>query len=203
MDVREEDVNLPETVRLKPRPGGRGLPVPPILPLVAVVSILLGLSLGYRISPGPAPTSFATPTFREIATAAATATAPAIATAPALVAVAEPTGKLNPPTGGLTLQQLLQILAGPSMGIAAADVIAARVDRYDLVTATATRTQQWVWVVTMRDDVMSETNGHECFTIVGPVATLQPGCVVVETTETLILDYRTGEFLEAQSRPRA
>jgi hypothetical protein len=171
--------------------------VPPILPLVAVVSILLGLSLGYRISPGPAPTSTATPS------AARMATAPATAPEPTLVAVVAPTSQPNPPTGGLTLEQLLAVLAGPGMGIAAPDVIAARVDRFDLVTSTATRTRQWVWVVTMRDDVMSETNGHECFTIAAPVATLQPGCVVVETTATLILDYQTGEFLEAQSRPRA
>jgi hypothetical protein len=197
MDAREEDWGPPERVPLKPRPGGRGLPVPPILPLVAVVSILMGLSLGYRISPGPVPGPTATQTVHVISTA------PATSPEPTLVAVVEPTGLLDPPTGGLTLEQLLAVLAGPGMGIAASDVIAARVDRYDLVTATATRTQQWVWVVTMRDDVMSETNGHECFTIAAPVATLQPGCVVVETTETLILDYHTGEFLEAQSRPRA
>lgn len=201
MDAREEDWDLPPTVPINPRSLGRGLPVPPVLPLVALLGIFLGLAMGYRIAANPEPSAAPTTT-PAAAPTTLTPAPPSIAPDQAYVPIVGPISVANPPADGLTMDELLGVLAGPWMRIPSSDVLSARVARYNQVSNTRTQSTQWVWVIVIKDDVAAAVNGHDCRPVAPSNATLPPDCVVVETTQIVILDYVTGDFLEAQSWPR-
>jgi hypothetical protein len=198
-----DDSGLPSRVRLKPRPLGRGLPVPPVLPIVAIVSILVGLAIGYGLAPRPQPaTPPATPSTPASATATASALAPQIAY-PSLAQSLDPTvapvhsavSALEiPPSGGLSLSQALDAL-GASFG-PRSDVISARISRYPPVSTG------WVWLIVVPYSALYCKDGPPLpagpAVPAGPLAESVPlgDCRSITSTELVILDYQTGEFLE-------
>jgi hypothetical protein len=83
-----------------------------------------------------------------------------------------------PPPDGLSLAQALDALNasfGPPV-----DVISARVGHYPLVS------DGWVWLIVVRYSTV------DCAARADPPML----CRWITTTELVILDYRTGEFLE-------
>lgn len=201
MDAREEDWDLPLTVPVNPKSVGKGLPVPPVIPLVAIIGIFMGLAMGYRIAANPEPS--AAPT--RALTAAPTLPPPAAAfTAPdqPYVPIVGPISVANPPPDGLTIDQLLGKLAEPWMRIPSSDVLSARVAHYNQVSNTRTQSEQWVWVIVLRNDGGATVNGQGCLAAASADPTSPQDCVVIRTTQILIVDYVTGDFLEAQSWPR-
>ena len=200
MDAREEDWDLPPTVPINPKSVGRGLPVPPVLPLVAIIGIFMGLAMGYRIAANPEPSAAPTPALTAAPTLPASA-APSTAPDQAYVPIVGPISVANPPADGLTIDQLLGKLAGPWMRVPSSDVLSARVAHYNQVSNTRTQSAQWVWVIVLKNDGGAAMNGQGCLPAAPAVATLPPNCVVIPTTQILILDYVTGDFLEAQSWP--
>lgn len=107
----------------------------------------------------------------------------------------------NPPADRLSIGQLLGVIAGPWMRIPSSDVLSARVAHYNQVSNTRTQSTQWVWVLVLKNDAGAAVNGQGCLPAASAGATLPPNCVVIPTTQILILDYVTGDFLEAQSWP--
>jgi hypothetical protein len=214
MDAHDEEWELPDTVPVKPKPVGRGLPVPPVIPLVAILGIFIGLGLGYRIAPNqersPAPSSARTAALAERPTAGPTeisiayefASPGPISPGESFVSIVGPIDVVNPPAQGLTIEKLLAVLAQPGMWIPSSDVISARVAHYNQVSSTGTTSAQWVWVVVIRTSAGSVVNGDECGAL-GASGIVHAECIAIETTQIIILDYVTGEFLEAQSWPRA
>jgi hypothetical protein len=195
------DSGLPSMVRLKPRPLGRGLPVPPVLPIVAIVSILVGLAMGYGLAPRPEPaTPPATPSTPASATASALAAQiayPSLAQSldPTLAPIQSTVSTLEiPPSGGLSLSQALEAL-GASFG-PRSDVISARISRYPPVSSG------WVWLIVVPYSALYCKDGPplpaEPAVPAGPLAESVPlgDCRSITSTELVILDYQTGEFLE-------
>jgi hypothetical protein len=201
MDAREEEWDLPLTVPVKSKSVGRGLPVPPVLPLVAVIGIFMGLAMGYRIAAKPEPSAAPTPAFTAAQTSPPSA-APSTAPDQAYVPIVGPISVANPPADGLTIDALLGVLAAPGMRIPSSDVLSARVARYNEVSNTGTQSGEWVWVLVLKDGGTAAITGYACPSAASAAATPPPSCVAIKTTQILILDYVTGDFLEAQSWPR-
>lgn len=198
-----DDPGLPSMARLTPRPVGKGLPVPPVVPIVAVVSILAGLAMGYGLTPRPLPTT-PPPDPSAAARAAASASPPAPQIAyPSLARSADPTfvpastaaSSIEiPPSGGLSLSAALDAL-GASFG-PRSDVLSARISRYPLVS------KGWVWLIVVPYSALYCQNA-----LAAPAAPALPGgpsaesvplgdCRSISSTELVILDYKTGQFLE-------
>ena len=171
-----EELRLPPTMPLTPRSRGRGLPVPPVLPLIAVLSILAGLAMGYGLAqkPGPSAPPIHPPETSPIADSSATPSADS-----AIVPTVRPAATPEiPPPGGLSLAQALDAL-NVSFGSPVA-VISARVGHYPPVSAG------WVWLIVLP------------YSSVVCLARADPPmfCRWITTTELVVLDYSTGEFLE-------
>jgi hypothetical protein len=203
MDAEEEDWELPETVRVQPKSLGRGLPVPPVIPLVAIIGVFIGLAMGYRFAANPVPSPLPISTLAAAPTTPIASAQPSVSSDQAYVPIIGPISVANPPADGLTMDQLLAVMAGPWMRIPSSEVLSARVAHYDQVSNTHTQSTQWVWVIVLKNEVGADVNGHVCMPAAHSGATAPPDCVVVETTQILILDYVTGDFLEAQSWPHA
>ncbi len=200
MDERDGDWMVQPATRVRPKSIGRGLPVPPVIPLVAILSVLFGLTMGYRLAPGAAPSP--TPRHTPPVITPAPTTAP-LASGDAnwsFLSIIGPIEILDPPEGGMKLDQLLTQLAGPGLRIPASSVLSARVARYNQVSSINTTSDQWVWVLVISGTSEATVPVIDCG--VGSVSA-QPSsvqaCFVGHTTEILILDYMDGGFLEAQS----
>jgi hypothetical protein len=186
----QDDPDFPETTPLTPRPQGKGLPVPPVMPLVAVLSILAGLALGYGLAPRAATLASPTPRANSAKPAGPPIATPA-ATIPAEPKASPPGGPTGspeiPPPGGLSLAQALEafrVSFGPP-----AEIISARVARYPPVTTG------WVWLIVVPYFVQ-ECDDPALAGLPGSPRPTTPGCRYVPTTEMLVLDYVTGELLE-------
>ena len=171
-----DDLDLPPTMPLTPGSRRRGLRVPPVIPLVAVVSILVGLSVGYGFAPKSGPSGSPSPPSPSPRFVAFPSTNPS--SAPVLVPTVPPGTAEIPPPGGLNLDQALEALRvefGPP-----AFVISARVGHYPAVSAG------WVWMMVVP------------YTTVACGARADPpmACRWISTTELVILDYETGELIE-------
>ncbi len=183
-----DDRDQTPTAPLKPRPTGKGLPVPPILPLVAVVSIFAGLAMGYGLAPKPEASE--APNAPSVVSEAPVVSA-SIPTLPDPGTTAsEPAGSFElPPPGGLTLAEALHALSvsfGPP-----ANVISARVGRYPAVTPG------WVWLIVVPYSDFDCDYSRTARIAAVPLETASPApCRAVKATEMVILDYLTGDFLE-------
>ena len=183
MDERQQDWELPETTRLRPASLGRGLPVPPIIPIVAALGLVFGIALGVGVVPKPEPSVVLAPSPVALITPAPS---PAPSLAPSLAPTNSPAGVAElPPTSGYSLAKVLKDLQPP--GIADPAILSARVGHYPGVSP------DWVWLVIVPFSV--ETCGNHWVYQAIPRPTLEP-CGVKNTTELFILDYSTGTFLE-------
>jgi hypothetical protein len=180
-----DDPAQPPMIRRKTQHLRRGLPVPSVLSIVAIVSIVAGLAAGYRIAPhraapGPTP-DISTPSIAIVATPIRPVQAASVPD--------DPVGSAEiPPPGGLSLSQALEAM-GASFG-QRSDVISARIGRYARVS------MGWVWLIVVPYSALYCEN-------MAPVradASVNPAalgsCRSISSTELVILDYRTGEFLE-------
>jgi hypothetical protein len=191
MDRRLGDQNLPPTTPLKPTLLGRGLPVPPVVVLVAAAGVLIGLALGYGIAPKPSPPPASSPT-----TATASLVASPLQSAspgPSVAPASAPTASAYelPPAGGLTLTEALAMLTKSGMGISPSAVISARVERYGEASPALVGgpPDEWVWAFVVRGTFPPFLwGGYQ------PPEPRSPA-----TTEIIILDYGTGAFLETLS----
>lgn len=180
---------------------GRGLPPPPLAPLLGALGVFLGIGLGFGLAPHPAPAPshapVATPTVRL--SAAPEATAVAVIDQPEIAFVAQPV-----PTDGLPLAQALMAFAEAGTGIPADDVISARVVQLaDIASSSwsAPASSQWVWAITTRlPQCTGAQAGDQARTGWVPAMATPPesgGVCVGDTTEVFILDYHTGAHLVA------
>jgi len=179
--------DLPPTNPVRPTQLGRGLPVPPVLPVVAVVGLFLGLALGYGIAPRPGQQPPSSPTVAGVSLVESASPSASLATPePA------PSAYELPPAGGLTLSEALAALDRNGMSVSESAVVYARVERYGEATSNpfAGSPDEWVWAIAIRGSF----EGHGCG---GYLASPRP-CPPA-TTEMLILDYNTGAFLESWS----
>ena len=171
-----DELNLPPTMPLTPRSQGKGLPVPPVLPLMVVLSILAGLAMGYGLAPKPGPSEPPVHPSETSPIALSSATLRADATIVPIVLPAD-TPEVPPPDG-LSLAQALDALNvsfGPPVG-----VLSARVGHYTPVS------DGWVWLIVVRYSTV------DCGARADPPIL----CRWITTTELVILDYKTGELLE-------
>jgi len=201
MDDRDDDWGPPDRAPIKPRSLGRGLPVPPVLPIVAAICVFLGLAMGYRIAPSPTPTE-APPSI--VAEATETPAGSDNPTAPVQPLQTPRVGFVDasPPTGGMDMDKLLESLSGRTWGISTASVVSARVAHYNEVSTVHATSRQWVWVVNFRSHYSFMLPGEGC--PAAPSVAPDPStaaCPSVEATWTVILDYLTGDFLEAENWP--
>lgn len=192
MDRRLGDQDLPPTTPLKPSLLGRGLPVPPVVVLVAAVGLLIGLGLGYGMAPEPTspPASFPTKTTASLV---ASPLLPA-SVRPSVTPASVPTSSTYevPPAGGLTLTEALAALNKLGWGISPSAVISARVERYGEASPALVGgpSDEWVWAIVVRGTFFyASCGGH----------LPSPAPCPSTTTEMIILDYGTGAFLETLS----
>lgn len=196
-----EDIDEPLVRPVKLVMKGRGLPAPPLVPLVAVLGIVLGLSLGFGFAPHPAPA----PTFAPVETAVVVR--PVVPEATGLALVGLPNDLLAPlpvPTDGLSLVQALGAFAEAGTGIPPHDVLSARVVQLADVSSSswsAPATSQWVWAISVRRPECDGAKGAGQ-TDAAPVPALPTqndasGVCAGDTTRLIILDYHTGTHLVA------
>lgn len=210
-DRRDEQVAV-ERVHLRPRQAGNGLALPPLVPMVAVVFAFAGLAVGFRLgatAPAASPTTSAvaarpTPAAERPTAAAAelTASAQVVEAGSGVWYVYDPASSIPglaeiPPTGGLTLKQVLAILdsgkiptTSPPAPSISSEVIYSRVVRLRQADPFSDpgAPNPWVWAVAITGPNLA---------IGGP----SDATVAVETSaepssETIVLDYRTGELIE-------
>ncbi|MGD0863236.1 MAG: hypothetical protein ABSA21_10825 [Candidatus Limnocylindrales bacterium] len=208
MDDRPADRGLPPTTPLRAAPVGRGLPVPPVIPLVAALGLLIGLALGAGLVPKPGPSVASVPT-----TAAASVVASPLPSSapysPVATAAGVATGVAElPPADGLSLAQALVALQGSGMDVSPSAVISARVARYGAVYAEAPDPDEWVWAFVIHG-YFPPLGGGIRFCDQSPAATAMPTrspelcppaapTAAAATTEMIVLDYETGAFLVAE-----
>jgi hypothetical protein len=201
-DAYSDDIDEPLVRPVKLVMKGRGLPPPPLVPLVAALGIVLGLGLGFGFAPHPAPA----PTLVPVETAAVLPSAVPDATALAIVGL--PNDVLLPqpvpPTDGLSLVQALSAFAEAGTGIPPHDVLSARVVRLaDVLSSSwsAPAGSQWVWAISvLRPECAGVQGGGQ--TPATPVPALPTqndasGVCAGDTTRLIILDYHTGAHLAA------
>jgi len=174
MGERQEDPETMRTTRLRPRTLGRSVPIPPLIPTVVIVSLALGLVIGFGLGSKP-PSVLTVPA------------APSPQPTSGSAAIATPFAL--PPAGGLTLAQALAALKGAAVGTdSPSDLISARIARFGDVASGALPADHWVWAFVVRGSFLPASCGG-----------VQPSpapCAPSATTELAIFDYQTGEFLE-------
>ncbi len=216
------DGELPPRVRLSPRPIGRGLPVPPLIPLVGLVCLLAGLAAGYGLAPeqGSSAAPTATPAVMSPILSEAPWTLPpwdlpqTLSPSELPMATIPPTAPTETlPTGGLSMEQALAALADSGFGASSAVVLSARLVRYgDIQDTVVGSPDDWVWVFVVYGDFGIPMIGPICTvapatptpaaaTAAIPSATLDSSdepCTWPFSTAMVILDYHTGEMEEAE-----
>ena len=176
---RRDALQRPEVVRVSPKPEGHGLPLPPLLPIVAIVFLFGGIAIGYRLgATNPAPTP------------SQTASAPTDTSA--LVAETSPTSTLSvylgpgptsnelPPPGGIGLASAVDSIKRAGLGASPLQVISAHVARLGQIDPTNTRypPEAWMWSIAVRSG-----------------RTTCPGCAPGSTL-VVVLNYATGVLVE-------
>lgn len=208
MDDRPADRELPHRIALEPEAVGRGLPLPPLLPLVAIAGIFLGLALGYNLAEKPGPANVRSPApASPPATSWPSPTQPGMNLFPTMV---NPTASAaeSPPTGGLSLAEALVALQNSGMAHPSA-VISARVTQLGQVEAYASVPVEWVWAFVVSGYFPSFGGGIR-FCEASPISTSGPAVspercplsdatVPAASTEMIVLDYYTGAFVVGMS----
>jgi len=157
---------------------GRGLPVPPLIPSVAVIGLLVGLTIGFSL--GSAQQSLAGP-------------------GPTLLAVATPTAsettqiaEVDPPTGGLSLEEALAAFQAAGYDPTSGSV-SMRVVPGDQVEPGGLAAPDWVWVLTRQ--VTCTPFGKALGA--GPDAEFVSTITTWPCLEADVIDYATGEVVSS------
>jgi hypothetical protein len=211
-------------IPLKPDAKGRGLPVPPLIPLVAVISLLAGLSIGSQVSVDQRPTAtspapMGTPSpdaIRYPVWDSPTPSEVAITVPP--IGAAE-----TPPADGLSLEKALAALTESGFRGSSSVVLSAAVTQLGATGLDgSTGVGQWVWIFVVSGD-FSEVVGRPTCTaplsddsptaspqasgspaaaasavaVSTPAAEQADSCAQPPVTATVILDYRSGLMIQA------
>jgi hypothetical protein len=192
MDERIEGEEITRAERRR-RSAGRW-PVRPMIPLVALVTISVGLAAGYGLGAKAVQAPTPPPQPSIVASRLPPAT-PTASLAP--IPTATPSTAETPPSGGLSIIEAMTALdreLGPS------SVLSARLIRYPAVSA------DWVWQLVVPYSAVdcgpgSELRAGLASGVSGSTASAAPSastspCRTISTTEMVLLDYRTGLLLE-------
>ena len=210
MDDGRDELGLPTRVPLRPTAVGRGLPLPPLIPLVGVVCLLVGLALGYRIAPD-----------HEASAPSPTRSAPEISVPPGQPYVMWPAdGAITmpqtmptdtPPATGMSMKEALSALESLGWGSPPAIIVSSSVDQYGDVGANPAYAQDdWVWVFRVRGDprfVCTSIDVEDTATVSpsAPVSAVPSDdpvpttCGYVQIEVVVVLDYQTGELIETDT----
>jgi hypothetical protein len=195
VDGRLEDLGLPPTTPLRPARLGRGLPVPPVVALVAVISALAGIALGYGMVPRPDPLPSSSPARTGVASVASPSPSGSAVSSVAPTPQPSPDAYEVPPAGGLTLSEALAALnrSGTALSkfganIPESAVIYARAERWGPMPSLVAAPEQWVWAIAISNSFLARPS---C----GGSQPPQP-CTSQATTMMVILNYNTGAYLE-------
>jgi len=176
---QRDALQRPEVVRVRPKPEGHGLPLPPLLPIVAMVFLFGGIAIGYRLGPtNPAPTpsrmASAPADLSTLVAEASPTSTPSIYVGPG------PTSNELPPAGGIGLASAVDSIRQAGLGASPLQVISAHVARLGQIDPTNTHypPQAWMWSIAVRS---GRTACLECV----------PG-----TTLVVILNYANGRLVE-------
>jgi len=196
MDERVSRDEEPRLERLETRVDGGAFRRPPVLPIVAVVALLFGLSLGVGLVPKPVE-----PTPAPSASVASAVPAPTVSAAPLLVDVTASPADLHspslaaivtstPPKQGTTTAQAVAA-AEKTFGIKAADVVSIRlVDGTTYPPAVV----GWVWEIVVRGPGQVEC-GH-VFVYPKPLPSYSPEPIYCEeNADIVIVDFKSGEAM--------
>ena len=212
-------------IPLKPDAKGRGLPVPPLIPLVAVISLLVGLSIGSQISVDRRPTA-TSPVANDTPSPHVIEDPAWVAPASFEVAVTVPPidEAATPPADGLPLEKALVALMTSGFRGSSSVVISATVTQLgNMGGGGAGAADEWVWVFVVSGDFGDVAmTGSTCTAPPSPdsaiasprasgpppaatsaVASSAPAaeqadpCARPLATATVILDYRSGLLLQA------
>ena len=197
---------------VKARMGGRGLPVPPLVPIVAGIALMAGISIGYGLAPrvqpvavSPEPSATATPSPSPESLPSgyeiSWVTAPGDASK-VYVYVVDRGGSRLVPSATLPPR-------GVSLAVAAAnqvepvdldEVVWARVQPYSMVNPLAPP-NIWVWALDVR--IASQTLCGGPSVLPTPASTPDQTGEPIATTvtcsfevQTVVVDYKTGIWLE-------
>jgi hypothetical protein len=195
--------NEPEFVRLKPAMAGRGLPVPPAILTVAMVCLLAGLAIGFGLPHGPTPPVPTSPPISPVPSRAATDSPTVIPSAPGPSIAPNTSPGDAPPPQGVPLTQVLDELERGSLG-PRTDIIAARVVRLsEIPIPVAIPPDRWVWALTVRGSYINACGGtrfqppEDPTNLPGPTSRIYSPCQA--TTELVVFDYQSGDFVYAVS----
>jgi hypothetical protein len=186
--------------RVRPMMEGRALALPPVAPLIGAFGLFFGFALGFGLAPTAAPASTPGPT---TITAASPSTFADPSASPGRGVVAADSTFELPPTDGLSLAKALEALDSTSMMRVARspyEIVSARVARWaEVWSSPAAPPDVWVWAIAVRSASPLWCRGEPGSESAGPSRSQTPISCPGPTTEMFVLDYHTGDFLEAMS----
>jgi hypothetical protein len=182
----------PQVERLRARMKGGGLPVPPVLPVVAALALLVGLTLGYRLAPASTPSSSSTPAPSASPDPTPGPSPPASTPPSAVVLPLPPETPGALPTGGVTQAQAVAA-AREAWPFADADVISVQlVPAATFGGALEPASPAWVWRV--------EVRASDSLTCQAPAPETRPALIEQGCSHafvTIVVDYKAGDALYA------
>jgi hypothetical protein len=195
MDDQTRPIGPDERERLKPRMKSRSLPVPPLIPTIAAVALIVGISLGYglalKVGPGFTATASASPSASPDATPVSIPSPQSSDWAVYIIGPAPTSTFEQLPVGGLTLAQAIAA-ARAGWPFADSDLISASiVQPQDVVVAS--QPNRWVWEVVIRG-----SGPMVCADPLQPSDSPQPvASCSLPSSVAIYVDYVTGEWLYA------
>jgi hypothetical protein len=188
-----------ELERIKPSLGGGAFPHPPVLPVVAVLTLFVGLSIGFGLAArdGAAPTQPAiAPTLPVTQPSTAAPTAPEVfatdiicwgdggACGGFIVVTPPPVVTVTAPPGGVTVTEAIAA-AEKTYGISDSDIVDVRlVDNSDYYNDPS-RADLWVWEIVVRGPGEVACAGSSRIV-------LPDGSGSYVTYDEVVVDYLTG-----------
>lgn len=205
MDDRYDDPRMPADLeRIRSSVGGGAFPHPPVLPIVAVLTLLLGLSIGFSLAPkegaGSTPSSTLASETPHVATAAptATATSPKWGVPPIVYITPAPVVTTTPPPGGVTVTDAL-ITAEDVYGFDESEVLDVRLVDNSQYYNDPARADLWVWEIVVKGPgpvACESTRLHGLEPSAVPtVLTFQTSRLCQDDTDVVVVDYLTGKVL--------
>jgi hypothetical protein len=203
--------------RVRPNLGGGAFPHPPVLPVVAVLTLFIGLSIGFGLAPragdGSAESSGPTASLPPLRSPGPTAVPtegshPIIcwgdggACGPFILVTPRPVVTTTAPPNGVTVTEAIAA-AENTYGISESDIVDVRlVDNGDYYTDPL-RSDLWVWEIVVRGpgDVPCADNPDSfTYTYEEPGATAFISQVVIpdpchDDMDVIVVDYLTGQVL--------
>jgi hypothetical protein len=204
--------------RVRPSLGGGAFPHPPVLPVVAVLTLFIGLSIGFGLAPragdGSAQSSGPTTSLPPLRSPGLTEPAPSDtsypiicwgdggACGPFILVTPPPVVTTTAPPNGVTVMQAIAA-AEDTYGIPESDIVDVRlVDNSDYYTDPL-RSDLWVWEIVVRgpgEVPCADSSDYFTYTHEEPGATAFISRMVIadpchDDMDVVVVDYLTGQVL--------